>query len=42
MRDHLSRVIETMLIATEIEAVQEAKRQVSQNHGRFMDALKKI
>jgi len=42
MRDHLSRVIETMLIATEIEAVQEAKRQVTQNHGRFMDALKKI
>jgi len=42
MRDHLSRVIETMLLATEIEAVQEAKRKVSQNHGRFMEALKKL
>ena len=42
MRDHLSRVIETMLMATEIEAVQEAKRKVSENHGRFMEALKKI
>ncbi len=42
MRDHLSRVIETMLMATEIEAVQEAKRKVSKNHGRFMEALKKI
>ena len=42
MRDHLSRVIETMLLATEIEAVQEAKRKVSQNHGRFMEALKKV
>lgn len=35
MRTHLSRVIETMLRATEIEAVEEAKRRVSVDRQRF-------
>lgn len=41
MRNHLSRVIETMLQATEIEAVEEAKRRVSSDHKRFLKALQK-
>lgn len=35
MRTHLSRVVETMFNATEIEAVEQAKRQVSEKRARF-------
>lgn len=35
MRTHLSRVIDTMFNATEIEAVEKAKRKVSADRARF-------
>jgi DNA-binding GntR family transcriptional regulator len=39
MRTHLSRVIETMLKATEINAVEEAKQRVSKDRQRYSIAL---
>lgn len=39
MRTHLSRVIETMFNATEIEAVEKAKRKVSADRARFSRLL---
>ena len=41
MRTHLSRVIETMFKATEIEAVEEAKRKISRDRQRFSHFLEK-
>ncbi len=35
MRTHLSRVVDTMFRATEIEAVEQAKRKVSADRARF-------
>jgi len=40
MRTHLSRVIDTMFRATEIEAVEEAKRKISRDRERFTLLLK--
>lgn len=40
MRTHLSRVIDTMFKATEIEAVEEAKRKISRDRQRFSQLLK--
>ena len=40
MRTHLSRVIETMFKATEIEAVEKAKRKVSADRERFTKLMK--
>lgn len=40
MRTHLSRVIDTMFKATEIEAVEEAKRKISRDRERFTHLLK--
>lgn len=39
MRTHLSRVIETMFKATEIEAVEKAKRKVSADRARFSKVM---
>lgn len=39
MRLHLSRVIDTMFEATEVEAVEEAKRRVSENRQRFSQLM---
>lgn len=35
MRNHLSRVIDTLLLATEIEAVEEVKKQISKDRQRY-------
>lgn len=40
MRTHLSRVIETMFSATEIEAVEKAKQKLSADRARFTKLMK--
>jgi len=39
MRNHLSRVIDTMFEATEIEAFEEVKRRVSEDRQRYKRLL---
>jgi hypothetical protein len=40
MRNHLSRVIDTLLEATEINAVKEAKQRTSAKRERYLMANK--
>ncbi|MGF1544451.1 MAG: FadR/GntR family transcriptional regulator [Parvularculaceae bacterium] len=39
MRDHMARVIDQLLTSTEVEAISEAKRKISENRQRFTENL---